>query len=51
MSDDLAQRLQAYVAQRLPDAENPRVVALERIHGGASRETYRFRLSLGEGAE
>ena len=51
MSDHLAQRLQAYVAQRLPDAENPRVVALERIHGGASRETYRFRLSLGEGAE
>ena len=51
MNDELSQRLQAYVVERLPDEENPRVRALERIHGGASRETYRFRLSLGAGPE
>jgi aminoglycoside phosphotransferase (APT) family kinase protein len=42
MSDDLASRLQAYLAKTLgaPDLE---VSALARIPGGASRETYRFR--------
>jgi aminoglycoside phosphotransferase (APT) family kinase protein len=34
----------AYIAQRLPEASGVFVDALERISGGASRETYRFRL-------
>lgn len=46
---DLAERLAAYAARRLPDAEAVRVVALDRIFGGASRETYRFRLAWREG--
>lgn len=50
VSGELAQRLEAYVATRIPAAKRPRVEALERIHGGASRETYRFRLSLGTGS-
>lgn len=41
---DLAERLAAYIAGRLPEAREVRVDGLERIHGGASRETYRFRL-------
>ena len=32
----------AYLAERLPDAADVRVDGLERIFGGASRETYRF---------
>jgi aminoglycoside phosphotransferase (APT) family kinase protein len=40
----LADRLAAYAAHRLPGAEGVRVEGLERIFGGASRETYRFRL-------
>lgn len=35
----------AYVSNRLPDASNVEVTAVERIHGGASRETYRLRLA------
>ncbi len=38
----LDSRLARYAAHRLPDAEDVRVEALERIFGGASRETYRF---------
>ena len=37
-------RLAAYIAGRLPAARDVRVDDLSRIHGGASRETYRFRL-------
>jgi aminoglycoside phosphotransferase (APT) family kinase protein len=40
----LAERLAAYAARRLPDARDVRVEALERIFGGASRETYRLAL-------
>lgn len=41
--DPLAPRLAAYIANRLDDdAEDVRVEGLERIFGGASRETYRF---------
>jgi aminoglycoside phosphotransferase (APT) family kinase protein len=42
MSGELTARLRAYLAQmwEAPDLE---VSALSRIHGGASRETYRFR--------
>jgi aminoglycoside phosphotransferase (APT) family kinase protein len=39
---DLETRLAAYIAERLPGAEDVRVESLQRIFGGASRETYRF---------
>lgn len=45
MSTPLDQRLAAYAAARMPDARDVRVAGLSRISGGASRETYRFRLS------
>ena len=41
---DLSSRLATYIAAKLPEARDVRVEGLERIHGGASRETYRFRL-------
>jgi len=36
----LAEAFAAYYARKQPDARNPRVTALSRIHGGASRQTY-----------
>ncbi|HTK80221.1 MAG TPA: phosphotransferase family protein [Rhizomicrobium sp.] len=42
MSDDLSQKLQRYLAEKL-GASDLRVTNLSRIPGGASRETYRFR--------
>jgi len=42
-------RLGAYIAGRLDAAEEVRVEGLERIFGGASRETYRFVLTWREG--
>jgi aminoglycoside phosphotransferase (APT) family kinase protein len=42
MSDELSQHLQAYLADKL-GARDLVVANLTRIHGGASRETYRFR--------
>jgi aminoglycoside phosphotransferase (APT) family kinase protein len=41
---ELADRFAAYVAHRWPGAEDVRVSDLRRIHGGASRETWRLRL-------
>jgi len=41
----LEERLAAYVASKLPAARDLRVAELDRIFGGASRETYRFVLS------
>jgi aminoglycoside phosphotransferase (APT) family kinase protein len=41
---ELADRIAAYAAHRLPEASDVAVSHLDRIHGGASRETYRFRL-------
>lgn len=49
MSHPLEPRLAAYIATKLPDARDIEVSALERISGGASRETYRFRLTWREG--
>ena len=46
---DLAQRLAVYIAGRMPEAEDVRVSGLDRIHGGASRETSRFVLHWSEG--
>ena len=45
----LEARLTAYIAHRLPEAEEVQVTRLERIFGGASRETYRFVLRWCEG--
>ena len=39
---DLERRLAAYLAPRLAGARNVEVRGLDRIHGGASRETSRF---------
>jgi aminoglycoside phosphotransferase (APT) family kinase protein len=40
---DIAPRLASYLAHRMPDARDLSVAEVMRIHGGASRETYRFR--------
>jgi len=41
---DLAKKFESYVAHVLPDARKIKVRGLSRIHGGASRETYRLKL-------
>lgn len=51
MTHVLEPRLAAYLATRLPDAADVAVEALERIPGGASRETYRFRLRYDQGGQ
>ncbi len=51
MVHPLEPRLAAYIATRMPDAADIAVDRLERISGGASRETYRFRLAWREGGE
>jgi aminoglycoside phosphotransferase (APT) family kinase protein len=42
--EDLARRFARYVEQQLPGAQDVRVQRIARIHGGASRETYRVRV-------
>jgi len=44
----LEERLAAYISGRLPEAVGLRVEGLDRIFGGASRETYRFNLHYRE---
>jgi aminoglycoside phosphotransferase (APT) family kinase protein len=44
MTTPLEPRIAAYIAGKLPGARDVTVDALARISGGASRETYRFRL-------
>ncbi len=46
---DLAERFARYSAHRMPQARELRASGLQRIHGGASRETYRLRLHWREG--
>jgi aminoglycoside phosphotransferase (APT) family kinase protein len=41
---ELAERIAAYAAHRMPHATDVAASHVDRIHGGASRETYRFRL-------
>jgi aminoglycoside phosphotransferase (APT) family kinase protein len=48
MAHPLESRLAAYLAGRMPEASEVAVSALERISGGASRETYRFVLTWTE---
>ncbi len=47
----LDSRLADYIAGRLPGAQEVRVSGLDRIFGGASRETYRFELSYRDAGE
>ena len=49
MSHPLESRVAAYIATRMPDASGIVVANLQRISGGASRETYRFRLTYAQG--
>lgn len=51
MAHPLEPRLAAYIAGKMPAASSVAVTGLERISGGASRETYRFVLSWTEGGE
>ncbi|WP_372782718.1 phosphotransferase family protein [Phenylobacterium sp.] len=51
MAHALEPRLARYIESRLPDASDVAVSSLERISGGASRETYRFRLAYREGGQ
>ena len=51
MPHALEPQLAAYIATRLTDASDVAVSGLERISGGASRETYRFRLSFAQGGQ
>jgi aminoglycoside phosphotransferase (APT) family kinase protein len=46
---ELESRTAAYLEHRLPGAEEVRVDQMQRIHGGASRQTYRLRLTYTEG--
>ena len=48
---ELAPRIAAYAKRRLPQAADVEAFDVERIHGGASRETYRLRLRYRDGAE
>lgn len=48
MSHPLAPRVAAYLAAKMPHAADVSVEAMERISGGASRETYRFRATWRE---
>jgi aminoglycoside phosphotransferase (APT) family kinase protein len=51
VSHPLEPRLASYIAGRMPRASGVEVSALERISGGASRETYRFRLTYAEAGQ
>ena len=46
---ELADRFARYAAHRMPEAREVRASGLARIHGGASRETFRLRLHWREG--
>jgi len=48
---DLASRLEAYLGARIVGARDVRVADLARIHGGASRETYRFTASWADDSD
>lgn len=46
--EDIATKFAAYLAHKMPGAANVTVSDLSRIHGGASRETYRLTASWEE---
>jgi aminoglycoside phosphotransferase (APT) family kinase protein len=43
---DLEERIARYAEHRIPDSERATVEEIHRVHGGASRETYRVRLRV-----
>jgi aminoglycoside phosphotransferase (APT) family kinase protein len=47
--DDLAQRFAAYLQHKMPGASAVEVMNVSRIHGGASRETFRLRARWRDG--
>ena len=47
---DFEQRIAAYLAHRMPNADAVTVDEFARIHGGSSQETYRLRARWKEGA-
>lgn len=49
MTHPLAPRVAAYLASKMPQAAEVAVEGMERISGGASRETYRFRARWRDG--
>lgn len=49
--DDLAGRIAAYLAHRMPGARDVLVDELARIYGGSSQETFRLRAGWNEGGE
>lgn len=51
MSQDLEARIVRYLSHRMPEAGRVSVLALSRIHGGASRETFRVRIEAERGGE
>ncbi len=50
MMPSLEDALAEYIRLKMPEAAELRVDQLEQISGGASRQTYRFRISYREGA-
>ncbi len=51
MTGDLEQRMIRYISHRMPEAEKITIIAMSRIHGGASRETFRVRINAERGGE
>ena len=49
--ENMGKRIAAYLAHRNPAARNLAVHDLSRIHGGASRETFRFRATWQENGQ
>lgn len=47
--DEIAGRIAAYLQHKMPQASNVEVTGVSRIHGGASRETFRLNASWEEG--
>ncbi|MEL7541161.1 MAG: phosphotransferase, partial [Pseudomonadota bacterium] len=45
LESELAEKFAAYAEARLPGARNARVDSINRIHGGASRQTYSIDLA------
>src|SRR5262245_10875642 len=49
MSDQLKAQIANYLRARMPEMGVVEIVALSRIHGGASRETFRVRARTNQG--
>lgn len=51
ITKELEDRIVRYLAHRMPEAGRVSVIAISRIHGGASRETFRVRIDAERGGE